>query len=68
MPDRSSNMVRSNVLAIIFAVGAAVVASLVLSEIFRLAEVPGIVVAGVAITNAGLLALGVALAVVVENW
>jgi len=61
-------MVRSNVLAIIFAVGAAVVASLVLSEIFRLAEVPGIVVAGVAITNAGLLALGVALAVVVENW
>jgi hypothetical protein len=39
-----------------------------MSDIFRLAGVPGILVAALAITNAGVLSIGVAVAAIVENW
>ena len=46
----------------LIALAGAVVASQMLSGIFRL------VVAALAIANAGVLALGVAIAAIVENW
>ena len=55
----------------IFAFVAAVIASLALADIFVLAHVPNIVVAALALISAGVLALGVAVAAVIEklaNW
>jgi hypothetical protein len=61
-------MNKSQIVVVIITLAAAVTASLMLSDIFRLAGVPGIVVAALAIANAGVLALGVAIAAIVENW
>jgi len=61
-------MHKRDALAVILALAAALLASLMLSDIFRLAGVPGILVAALANTNAGVLALGVAVAAIVENW
>jgi hypothetical protein len=61
-------MNKSQTVAGIIALAAAMVASLMLSDIFRLVGVPGILVAALAITSAGVLALGVAVAAIVENW
>jgi len=61
-------MNKSQTVAGLIALAAAVVASQMLSGIFRLAGVPCILVAALAIANAGVLALGVAIAAIVENW
>jgi transposase len=60
-------VVKTRVQSFILAIVTAINASLVLSDIFRWARVPEIVVAAVAIVSAGMLAIGVAVTAALER-